>query len=83
MQDISGWMLAMKYICSLGCLKQIFHKQIPHANEEDAAHFDEWAVRTLDALPGSIPSTDSFFVDSESNFEDVETSGDCVLESVE
>lgn len=83
MQDISGWMLAMKYICGLGCLKQIFHKQIPHANEEDAVNFDEWAVRTLDASPGSIPSTDSFHVDSESNFEDVETSGDCVLESVE
>ena len=83
MQDISSWMLAMKYICSLGCLKQGFQKQTQHDNEENAEHFDEWAVRTSDAEPGSIPSTDSFFVDCESNFDDAETNGDCVLESVE
>ena len=82
-QDISGWMLAIKYICGLGCLKQGFQRQKPHDNEEDAPQLNEWAVKRSDAALVSIPSTDSFFIDIQSSFDDAEPSGDCVLESVE
>ena len=82
-QDISGWMLAIKYICGLGCLKQGFQKQTPHGNEDDLPQTNDWAVKRSDAALASIYGNESFFIDIQSSLDDVEASGDWVLESVE
>ena len=83
-QEIFGCILATKYCCALGCLRERQLEDEERCISSSEENSVQWAIRTIQPNNESVEVKDIYYIDTESvNSRGAELNGCCNVESIE